>query len=42
MFYFWQVYTSLVESISNFVFQEEMKVDLDTNERCSTKELFFP
>ena len=42
MFYFWQVNTSLVESISNFVFQEEMKVDLDSNERCSTKELFFP
>ena len=43
MFYSRQVYTSLEESISNQVFQEEMKIDLDRNkaeatiERCSTK-----
>ena len=42
MAYSRQVYTSLVESISNYVFQEEMKIVLDskkaeaTIERCST------
>ena len=41
MFYSGQVYTSLVESISNDVFKEEKKIDLDSNkteaitERCS-------
>ena len=48
MFHSRQVYTSLVESISNYVFQEEMKMDLDSNkkeatiERYSTKQVFFP
>ena len=43
MFYSRQVYTSLEESISNYVFKEEKKIDLDSNkteaitERCSTK-----
>ena len=31
MFYSGQVYTSLVESISNDVFKEEKKIDLDSN-----------
>ena len=48
MFYSRQVYTTLVESIWNYVFQEEMKIDLDYNktevtvEGSSTKQFFFP
>ena len=43
MFYYWQVYASLVESISNYVFKEEKRIKLDSKkkeaitERCSTK-----
>ena len=43
MFYFRQMYTFLIESISNYVFKEEKKIDLDSNkteaitERCSKK-----
>ena len=43
MFYSQQIYTFLVQSISNHVFKEEKKIDLDSNkteaitERCSTK-----
>ena len=43
MFYSRQIYSFLVESISNYVFKEEKKIDLDSNkaeaitERCSTK-----
>ena len=31
MFYCRQTYTFLVESISNYVFNEEKKIDLDSN-----------
>ena len=43
MFYSRQVYTFLIESIVNYVFKEEKKIDLDCNkteaitEKCSTK-----
>ena len=41
MFHSRQVYTSLVESISNYVFQEEMKIDLDSNKTEATIERYF-
>ena len=47
MFYSRQFYASLVESISNFVFKEEEKIDLASKKtevitkRCFTKQLFF-
>ena len=43
MFYSRQIYTFLEESISHYVFKEEMKIDLESNKReaiteeCSTK-----
>ena len=43
MFYPRQIYTFLVESISNYVFKEEKKIDLDSDKteaitnRCCTK-----
>ena len=43
MFYSRRIYTFLVESISNCVFKEEKKIDLDSSkteaitEKCSTK-----
>ena len=46
LFYSRQVYTSLTKSISNYVFKEEKKIDLDSNkteaitEMCSTKQFF--
>ena len=48
MFHSSQIYNFLVESISNYVFEEEMKIKLDSNkteaitDRCSTKLVFFP
>ena len=43
MFYPRQIYTFLVESISNYVFKEEKKIDLNSDKtevitkRCCTK-----
>ena len=47
MFYSRQIYTFLVESISNYVYKEEKKIDLNSNKteaitkRCSSYEIAF-
>ena len=48
MFYSRQIYTCLVEPMSNYPSKKDKKIDLESTEteviskRCSTKQLFFP
>lgn len=41
MIYYWQIYTFLVESISNCVFKEVKTIDLGTSVRSNHQKMFY-